>query len=943
MTFTKIDQQNLNNCERARLRNEDGSALVITLLILILLMAFAAIAISRTTTEITMTGNDIAEGKTFAASEASLESMTRDFVDVFEAKLVPTDADILAIKQKNVPGFEKFTFATEIVKTSESTPTVLTGGSYSGLYSLRDAWEVNSYATDTSTDVKVQLKRRFYSDRIPIFQFGIFYEDDLELNRPPLFTFGGRVHTNGNLFVTAQKNTSNGIHFDSRTTAVGEVVNDIWKPGTGTSFTKGIDDQNNVFFNDASGAPQELITGEGSVNCASPTGTNVFASTPNLPNCSANSNWSIQKVKFQGNLDNHLKKLNMPLSQMNIDMIELVKRGKNFGDMEKLNGALTPVTAATQDSSVVSKERFANKPGLRISLSDSQKKLPGCANVVTGDVCGVRLDGPIGGSSIGYKPLAMADGYQATALNATRLAMTGREVWIKVETVTYDFSAAVPVTVDVTQDILSLGMTEPAPLGIDLQIDGYTSATDSRSIIKLQRFAIPGPSIPGSGSSAYTTNYKINGNSQNLVVRYSNATSSPAAGCIGCTAVNSFAYPAPDPSALSSMAQEDSYHLKWANIKGSAPTFAIVPFPIEMFDSREGLASDDTSAANTKFGTSQVPSAGVMSLVDIDVANLRQFLNGSFDGLFPSTTTYAVAKTRSLRTADVPSSNGWVVSVSDRRGDYDFDGEYDMEDIFPDTALQFNEDLNHNGILDTDYGREAPSYSTAVQRGQAATADHLYYRRGVRLINAAALPGIYDSTAPLNTKGFTFASENGVYVKGNYNATGAGVNGSFAVTPAENYSPQNSANHIPASIAADAVTILSNNWNDGESFSSPFSSGSRVASDTVLRFAMLSGDSVTGLSTFYSPSTFGQLNGGVHNFKRFLETWSNKRLNYAGSLINLFNSRNANGYFKCCNTVYTPPTRDWTFDGTFLNSSRLPPGTPNIFSITFTGFERVNN
>ncbi|HRH42635.1 MAG TPA: hypothetical protein PKY82_13490 [Pyrinomonadaceae bacterium] len=926
-----------------RLDSQKGSALVIALLVLVLLMAFTALAISRSTSEILVTGNDISEGKAYAASEASLENLTRDFVDIFEQKLVPSDNDILAIKNKPVPGFEKFTFATNITKTSENAATILTGGSYSGLYALRDSWEVESYSTEINTDVKVQLKRRFYSDRIPIFQFGVFYEDDLELNRPPFFTFGGRAHTNGNLFVSAQPPSwGQGIYFSSRVTAVGEVVNDIWKPGTGTNFTAGVDDQSNVFINDASGNPQQLLTGQGSVNCATPSGTNVFASNTHLPNCSANPNWNTQKTKFQGNLENKVSRLNLPLSKLNVDMVEIVRRGKNVGDMGNISGALTAITNTTKDDSAISKERFSNKAGLRISLADAQNKLPGCASVAAGTTCGVRLDAPLGTTSIGYQPLTMTDGYQATALNATRMAMTGREIWIKVEMVSYDFNNDLPITTDVTQDILSLGVTEPAPIGTDLQINGYTTATDSRSVIKLQRFAIPGPAIPNSGTSTFTTNYTLNGVSQNLVVRYSNVTTSPATGCPTCTAQNVFSYPAPEPSASSSMAQENAAHLKWANIKSSGAVYAIVPFPIEMFDSREGLPLDDTAAANTAFGADRVPSAGVMSLIDIDVANLRRFFNGDFNNLFPTTTPFAVAKTRGLLSTDVPEINGWVVYVSDRRGDYDFDGEYDMEDIFPDNTLQFNEDVNHDGILNTDFGREAASYSTNIARGQAATADHLYYRRGVRLINGSVIPGKYDSTTPANTKGFTFASENGVYVKGNYNATSASLSGSSSVTPPENYSPQNTANHIPAAIAADAVTILSNNWSDGESFSSPFDQSVRVATPTVLRFAMLSGDNITGLSTFYQPSYFGQMNGGVNNFKRFMENWRNVRLNYSGSLINLFNSRNNNGFIKNSQVNYVPPIRDWTFDTTFLDAHRLPPGTPYIYSITFTGFQRVN-
>lgn len=915
--------------------------MVIALLVMILLMGFVALAISRTTSEMMITSNDSAEARTYAATEASLESTTRDFVDVFEKKLAPDSRDIETIQKKKVPGFEKYTFSQKIDKIKDAAPIVLAGGNYSGLYALRDSWEIDSATTEAATKVKIRLKRRFFSDRIPIYQFGMFFEDDLELNRPPLFTFGGRVHTNGNFFVTAD--SGHGIYFNSKITAAKEIINDIFKWGVGVDEKR---DKSKVFVNNASGEPKELITNEASVRCAG--AGKAILDDDALASCEKNKNWEKEKAKFQGNLENDVARLNLPLSKLGIDLIEIVRRGKNEGDMQNLDGNIVAVTAQTKDADIIAKERFANKTGIRISLSDSQKKLPGCANVTEGN-CGVRLDG-VFGDSIGYQPLTMADGYKASALNATRLAITGRETWIKIETVSYGYNDVKPKTVDITQDILSLGVTEAAPVGDNLQIRGYRDTTfngdwtDTRSIIKLQRFAISGGSIPDAGGISYTSNYTLNGKAQSLVVRYSNVAEEPVGGCATCTAVNSFAVPAPDKEAFSNFSQEDAAHLKWADINKSGFSYAIVPFPIQMFDTREGLPKDDQSEANTNFGSSAVPSSGVMSLVDIDVANLRRFLKGDFDKQFPTSTPFAVANSRSLQSSDIPNLNGWVVYFSDRRGDYDFDGAYDMEDVFPDSERQFNEDLNKNGILERDFGREAPTYATAVPRGQAATADHLYYRRGVRLINASVLPGNYDQTAPENTKGFTFASENGIYVKGNYNATGAGISKNTSVTPPENYSPQNSATHIPASIAGDAVTILSDNWSDGESFIYPFSMTNRKASDTVVRFAMIAGDAVTGdKTTSYSPSQDGQKNGGVHNFKRFLENWSGKRLNYSGSLINLFNAQNNNGFYKCCTTVYMPPTRDWTFDPSFLNINRLPPGTPYIYSISFTGFQRVND
>lgn len=141
-------------------------------------------------------------------------------------------------------------------------------------------------------------------------------------------------------------------------------------------------------------------------------------------------------------------------------------------------------------------------------------------------------------------------------------------------------------------------------------------------------------------------------------------------------------------------------------------------------------------------------------------------------------------------------------------------------------------------------------------------------------------------------------------------------------TPFDQYLPQNTATHIPASIVGDAVTILSNGWNDAKSFSSPYDEGGRIGTTTQMRFAMISGDTIA--SREISPNQGGitpNLNGGVHNFKRFLERWTGNRLDYAGSLINLYNSRNNNGSFKCCNTVYDPPIRNWVFDSTFLDPS----------------------
>ena len=55
-----------------------------------------------------------------------------------------------------------------------------------------------------------------------MFQFGIFSENDLSFFAGPNFNFGGRVHTNANLFLAS--GNGNTLTLADRVTAVGEIV-----------------------------------------------------------------------------------------------------------------------------------------------------------------------------------------------------------------------------------------------------------------------------------------------------------------------------------------------------------------------------------------------------------------------------------------------------------------------------------------------------------------------------------------------------------------------------------------------------------------------------------------------------------------------------------------------------------------------------------------------
>ena len=75
---------------------------------------------------------------------------------------------------------------------------------------------------------KTVLEMSFKSRIVPLFQFAVFYEGDLEMNSSSNMTIGGRVHTNANFYV--QPNTNNGAistTFLAPITSVGGIYNRV--------------------------------------------------------------------------------------------------------------------------------------------------------------------------------------------------------------------------------------------------------------------------------------------------------------------------------------------------------------------------------------------------------------------------------------------------------------------------------------------------------------------------------------------------------------------------------------------------------------------------------------------------------------------------------------------------------------------------------------------
>ena len=339
-------------------------------------------------------------------------------------------------------------------------------------------------------------------------------------------------------------------------------------------------------------------------------------------------------------------------------------------------------------------------------------------------------------------------------------------------------------------------------------------------------------------------------------------------------------------------------------------------WPLTLYDAREGEVRDLASNSDCALG-------GIMNIVELDVDNLRRWLTGAI-----GTTGTQVESV---------SQNGYLLYFSDRRGMLPNGGGdmvgYGYEDLInpadaagaPNGTLDAAEDVNQNGVLDT-YGANNLGDGFGVANGNPTLRINCVDLGRIHRVTGArhALKLVNGSLGNLPTPGFSVGSENPVYVQGDYNA-----NAGFGDP------------HAAAAIIADSVTFLSNNWGDWRSFLYPNDPSLRAATPTWYRVAVAAGKTMSWPNPGWSSSNDDGLDGGTHNFVRYLEDWGGQTLYYRGSLVSLHYSQYGVGAYKCCTSVYSAPSRDYSFDTDFLDPANLPPGTPRLQDIVALGFHQL--
>jgi len=220
-----------------RARRTSGYALMLVLIISVATLTILAAALSWCTTNNTLNQRNNQYYRTLAAAEAATEKVITKLASDYQSQgdalvfanldnyrhLVPTPAESGLWSNyvfKDAQGNLDQTYV-EYVPPSQFQ---LLNSQYSGLYGYASSYRIISNARELNNSINLTtaLEQDIQVATIPLFQFAIFYNVDLEINPGAAMTVTGPVHCNSTNYI----NPGATLTFNSDVTAVGPIVLD---------------------------------------------------------------------------------------------------------------------------------------------------------------------------------------------------------------------------------------------------------------------------------------------------------------------------------------------------------------------------------------------------------------------------------------------------------------------------------------------------------------------------------------------------------------------------------------------------------------------------------------------------------------------------------------------------------------------------------------------
>ena len=387
-----------------RLKHDDtGVALIVTLLILMLMAGLMAGFFAAVNADTRSNALDKDQTRAYAAAHAGLEKLTSDLSTLFTADVSPSVGQInaLLLYPPQIPGYEyrapggatnsgyNVTWKADVngnPAPDDPSGSTITAGAYRGLKGIITKYPITVTARSTSGGAEVRLRRELQTVAVPVFQFGLFSQTDLSFFAGPNFNFGGRVHTNGTLFLAEGDNST--LTISDRVTAASEIIR--WQLSNGFLTGGGSGYTGNVSM--------EVVQG-GGVCCAGWTMRDLARTEGSLVNGPGTANneptWTPLSIgTYKSNIRSSrtgATVLNLPVVSQGATPIDLIRRPPTSNE-DVIN---TPVF----------QQRFFSQASLRILLSDKAADISSATLPTVTGTAPIPLDNWLAGVPAGYGPV----------------------------------------------------------------------------------------------------------------------------------------------------------------------------------------------------------------------------------------------------------------------------------------------------------------------------------------------------------------------------------------------------------------------------------------------------------------------------------------------------------------------------------------------------------
>jgi hypothetical protein len=182
-----------------RARDEGGYVLVVVLIVLVAVSGIALAAFRSTEAEVRIAANQYIGTQAGYAAEAGAEKLMADlYEEMADGILTPAEVAGIGGSPPNIP---KYTY-TDYGATMDASGVLrsVTQGPLAGLQSISNDVRIRS-SVEGPRNARATVELQVLAQAIPIFQFGVFYEYDLENCPGPDMEIGGRVHSNADLYL----------------------------------------------------------------------------------------------------------------------------------------------------------------------------------------------------------------------------------------------------------------------------------------------------------------------------------------------------------------------------------------------------------------------------------------------------------------------------------------------------------------------------------------------------------------------------------------------------------------------------------------------------------------------------------------------------------------------------------------------------------------------